>query len=193
MDPVYPWLDAAEVARLAKRLLSPVSPPLPGDAGFGEEFEGYEPGRGNDAAATPTPPPIQADADVASTLTREAADGTAAGDDPMRERFGHFREWMRRHLSCSGLFLLDGDGDVISDDTGYPRLHTAARNLALAARRPGTDHAPVHMKIGSALIMAVVPVDTPYGQLVLGMLLPSPLEADALAAVTDAMRRVIQP
>ena len=97
------------------------------------------------------------------------------------------------HFSCTGLFLLDRNGAVISDDTGYARLHTAARNLAHAARQPGAATPNVHMKIGAALTMEVVPVDTPYGLLVLGVLVPHPLGPDAVAAVVSAMRLVAMP
>lgn len=45
MDHVNPWVDAAEMMRLAEALLaSPlITPRAPADAGFGGEFVGYEP------------------------------------------------------------------------------------------------------------------------------------------------------
>ena len=115
------------------------------------------------------------------------------GRGPFLDRFGRFREWLRAHFACSGLFLLDRNGSVISDDTGYARLHVAARNLAHAARQPGAVAQHVHMKLGVSLTMEVLPVDTPYGCLVLGVLVPQPLVPEAVTAVIQAMRVVARP
>jgi hypothetical protein len=43
MDPINPWLDAAEVRRLAERLMRPVREPAVtiADAGFDEAFVGF--------------------------------------------------------------------------------------------------------------------------------------------------------
>jgi hypothetical protein len=228
MDPVYPWVDASEVGRLARLLMSPVSPPssVPGDAGFGEQFVGYALGQADVAAPVSYPAPevhhepvvhhepeAQYEPEVPEPVMAVApeqpsghpaaeeepvrveseASGENGGRGPFLERFGRFREWMRKHFSCAGLFLLDRNGAVISDDTGYSRLHTAARNLAHAARPPGAATSNVHMKIGASLTMEVVPVDTPYGLLVLGVLVPHPLVPDAVAAVVSAIRLVAMP
>jgi hypothetical protein len=51
----------------------------------------------------------------------------------------------------------------------------------------------VHVKVGAAATLEVIPVDTPYGCLVLGAVVPCPLEPDAINEVMKALRIVASP
>jgi hypothetical protein len=87
---------------------------------------------------------------------------------PFLERIRRFRDWMHQQFSASGIFILDREGAVIFDEGDHSRMHFLARSLALASRRPGASAGNVHVKIGAGITLEVIPVETPYGCLVLG-------------------------
>lgn len=212
MDVVHPWLDPVEVRRLAERLLAPVreqAVPVQ-DAGFGEQFVGYEPTSMAPPAAPvatpvaapappvmvaevappvipPPPPPAPEPVVEAPPVVRQDGRG------PFLDRIGRFRDWLNQNFQAVGVFLLDREGAVIFDESGHGKLHFLARSLAVAARRPGGTPGNVHVKVGAAATLEVIPVDTPYGCLVLGAVVPEPLEPDAITDVMNALRLVAAP
>lgn len=196
MDPVNPWLDPAEVRRLADRLMQPNHEPgmTVADAGFGEGFVGYAP----DQPAHPaTPPPlapqemIREPAAVVSPPPRPESPATARG--PFLDRISRFRDWMRHHFAATGIFILDREGAVIFDESNHGRLHFLARSLALASRRPGAQAGNVHVKIGAGATLEVIPVETAYGCLVLGAVVAEALTPTSVADVMEALSQVASP
>lgn len=216
MDPVNPWLDPVEVRRLAERLIRPVRDTAltVSDAGFDDAFVGYAAGRPS-APASPAPaaaqaiparvvapaeeppplpprpatPPPQAPAPAAAP----AQQATTTVRGPFLDRIQRFRDWMHHHFAASGIFILDREGAVIFDESHHGRLHFLARSLALASRRPGSTTNNVHVKIGAAATLEVIPVDTAYGTLVLGAVVPEALQPNAVSAVMEALSQVAAP
>ncbi|MFD0895279.1 hypothetical protein KBB96_00030 [Luteolibacter ambystomatis] len=207
---------------MADRLLQPVPQPAVQvtEAGFGDQFVGYAPVNPVELQAAPpaafvqtpativpaqqqmarvqeppaapeeTPPPVEAP--QPPPLPQPApARGEVRG--PFLDRVGRFRDWLHRHFAATGIFLLDREGAVIFDESGHGKLHFLARSLAVASRRPGGAAENVHVKVGAAATLEVIPVDTPYGCLVLGAVVPSPLEPGAVAAVMEALKSVASP
>lgn len=200
MDPVNPWLDADEVRRLAARLMKPAGEPSVNvaDAGFDEGFVGFANERPASPAPVPAPrPPVAPPSPPAEPVQQPApaADepppSTARG--PFLERIRQFRDWMTREFTAGGLFILDREGAVIFDESGQTRLYFLARSLALASRRPGTSAANVHVKIGAGTTLEVIPVETAYGCLVLGAVVPEALPPAAISAVMSALAQVAAP
>jgi hypothetical protein len=217
MDPVNPWLDPVEVRRLAERLIRPVRDTAltVSDAGFDDAFVGYAAGRPS-APASPAPaaaqaiparvvapaeeppplpprpatPPPQAPAPAATAPVQQA---TTTVRGPFLDRIQRFRDWMHHHFAASGIFILDREGAVIFDESHHGRLHFLARSLALASRRPGSTTNNVHVKIGAAATLEVIPVDTAYGTLVLGAVVPEALQPNAVSAVMEALSQVAAP
>jgi hypothetical protein len=189
MDPINPWLDADEVRRLAARLLKPLRDPAmpPADAGFGETFVGYAAARPPSPAPPASPPP----AFIPPPKPVEPPSNGARG--PFLDRIRRLRDWMGQQFAATGLFILDREGAVIFDEGSHGRLHFLARSLALASRRPGGTAGNVHVKIGAAATLEVIPVDTAYGCLVLGVVVPEALPPAAVTAVMDAMIKVAAP
>lgn len=220
MDPIHPWLDPIEVRRLAERLIRPVTGPSIHqltDPGFGERFEGFaaatspppkpapasvaaapvvaEPSRHEPVAAppvvpVPAVPPPEPSAPLPPAPAQEAAT-TARG--PFLERIIRFRSWMVSQFGTRGLFILDRDGAVIFDDGSHGKLHFLARSLAKSVRRPGGDPGNVHVKVGAEVILEVIPLDSPYGWLVLGTVVPNALSPPAVAAIVTALGQVATP
>jgi hypothetical protein len=203
MDPINPWLDAAEVRRLAERLMKPAHNPGANvsDAGFDEAFEGFASAR----AATLPSPQEAAPAGVFEARTESRADHSppppspapepiaSSARGPFLDRIHRFRDWMRQHFAATGLFILDREGSVIFDESNHGRLHFLARSLALASRRPGTSAGNVHVKIGAGATLEVIPVETAYGCLVLGAVVPESLSPASVSAVMEALTLVAAP
>lgn len=210
MDPIYPWLDPIEVRRLAERLMKPNREPTTTvvDAGFDEGFVGFASSQnftqtpqasGPVASPPPLPPevpaPVRPSAPTPSSPSPslEVADNPTTARGPFLDRITRFRDWMRHNFSATGIFILDREGAVIFDETSHGRLHFLARSLALASRRPGTSTGNVHVKISAGATLEVIPVETAYGCLVLGAVVPESLAPASVSAVMDALALVASP
>lgn len=205
MDPINPWLDPVEVRRLAERLMNPVREPevTVSDAGFGATFVGYAT---ESPASAPAPQPIPSQPIPAAVVPQAApapppepqqaaapTSETAIARGPFLDRIQRFRDWMRHHFSATGIFILDREGAVIFDESSHGRLHFLARSLALASRRQGSSAGNVHVKIGADATLEVIPVETAYGCLVLGAVVPDSLPPASVAAVMEALAQVASP
>lgn len=203
MDAVNPWLDPSEVRHLAEQLLRPVAPAhlTAIDPGFNSSFVGYisidtqpattvrenapppqsplpEQPRPVPEARQQTPPPLSPQPPpVAPTRTR------------FLERIQIFRDWLTKNFRASDIFILDREGKVIFDESGHGRLHFMARNLALASRGSGN----IHVKIGPASILEVIPCETPYGRIVLGAIVPEALPANHVQTITEVLIQTASP
>lgn len=216
MNPITPWLDPDEVRQLAARLLTRPPGLFDGraqEAGFDAAFIGFAPT--SQALAEPAPvrtAPVVAPAPPApysSPAVPDAVPAIAAppvvpavapapepqnpARGPFLDRIGRFRDWLHHHFKASGVFILDREGFVIFDESGHGKLHFLARSLALTSRRPGNPAGNVHVKIGTAATLEVIPVETPYGWLVLGAVLPEPLPPAAIAVIIEALTQVAAP
>ncbi len=206
--------------RLLKPVADPVRSVV--DAGFDEGFVGFDAGAPPvRAQATqviparivpphPEPPPLPPREPVAAEdvphpapvavetapvpvveAPEEKSSTTARG--PFLDRIHRFRDWMRHHFAATGIFILDREGAVIFDESSHGRLHFLARSLAMASRKPGATAGNVHVKIGAGATLEVIPVETPYGCLVLGAVVPESLQPAAVAAVMEALGQVAAP
>jgi hypothetical protein len=213
MDPIFPWLDPLEVRRLADRLMAPAQDPsvAVSDAGFDAAFVGYAAVRppptptlststSTSASASPPavvpaaqPPPVSVPTPPEPVFQAVQESGTSTARGPFLDRIHRFRDWMRHHFAASGIFILDREGAVIFDENNHGRLHFLARSLAHASRRPGSSTGNVHVKIGAGATLEVIPVETTYGCLVLGAVVPEALTPAAISAVMEALTQVASP
>ena len=209
MDPINPWVDANEVRRLAERLLTPSSQPDPTvrDAGFDAGFIGFASERTSytpPAFTPPAPPaarppvpevmvPTPPPAPPVPSPFEAVIEPRTTVRGPFLDRITRFRDWFVSEFSATGIFILDREGAVIFDESGNGRLHSLARNLALASRKPGGPPANVHLKIGTRATLEVIPVETAYGYLVLGAIVPDTLPPAAIAEVMDSLVKAASP
>lgn len=195
MDPIHPWLDPIEVRRLADKLIRPTCEPSVSvsDAGFDAAFVGYATGQAAPILTPPPNPPQLSQPLPPQPQVPPPIDSQNFARGPFLERIKHFRDWMRHHFSATGIFILDREGAVIFDESSHGRLHFLARSLAVASRRPGTSSGNVHVKIGAGATLEVIPVETAYGSLVLGAVVPDSLTPQSVTAVMDALSQVASP
>jgi len=122
---------------------------------------------------------------------REAESSGERG--PLVARMERFRHWLAEKVDARGMFILDRDGNPVIDDPSYGKLHFLARSLAQAYRPADGGAGNVHVKIGSDAYLAVVPVQAEFGALVLGMVLPQPLEASSVDSIAKALEQSLRP
>jgi hypothetical protein len=205
MDPLEPWIDASAVRRMAERLLAASDEPEvdPGpDAGFGSEFVGFAVD-GSRSPAAPVvvmePPPMvfepvgPALGPVVPPVAPVTSPAATEGRGPLWERLSRFRDALIRHTGAQGVFILDREGKPVMEDPAFGKLHFLARSLAQAYRPVAGQSGNVHVKIGSNAVLEVVPVETPFGCLVLGAVMPGPLTAAAVAEIAEALRQAATP
>ena len=194
MDPINPWLDPGEVRRMAERLMKPNHEPAvtAPDVGFDAAFVGFASDPlPQPLASTPSPSPVpESSPPPVDSPFQAPAEIQTAARGPFLDRITRFRDWLHHSFSATGIFILDREGAVIFDESSHGRLHFLARSLALASRRPGALAGNVHVKIGAGVTLEVIPVDTAYGCLVLGAVVPEALDPPAVLAVMEALSLV---
>lgn len=203
MDPLEPWIDASAVRRMAERLLEDSNEPevVAGpDAGFGTDFVGFaggSPERAPAVAAEEAPAlifePVSVPAELPAQVAAAAPASPPEGRGPLWERLSRFRDALIRHTGAQGVFILDREGKPVMEDPAFGKLHFLARSLAQAYRPVSGQAGNVHVKIGSNAVLEVVPVETPFGCLVLGAVMPRPLTAAAVAEIAEALRQAATP
>ena len=112
---------------------------------------------------------------------------------PFLQRVQRFREWLREQFAARGMFLLDREGVPIFDDGVNVKLQALARNLAQASRLSSGAGSNIHVKIEASAILEVIPVDTHYGLLILGAVVPQAVPARGVALIIDGLRRTATP
>lgn len=207
MDPLEPWIDASAVRRLAENLLADSREPEVADspdAGFGNDFVGFAGGAPRPVAPQPVavaPPPLpddevfesELDAPLPPAAEPVASEPLPSGRGPLLVRLARFRDALIRHTGARGVFILDREGKPVMEDPAYARMHFLARSLAQAYRPVAGQAGNVHVKIGANEVLEVVPVETPFGWLVLGTVVPRPLTAVVVAEIAAALKQAATP
>ena len=141
------------------------------------------------------PVPVPAPAEPVSTAASGPAPVASPQErrGPLLDRLMRFRELLMRHTGAQGVFILDREGKPVMEDPAFGKLHFLARSLAQAYRPVAGQAGNVHVKVGSNAVLEVVPVETPFGWLVLGAVLPGPLSAAAVAEIAAALRLAATP
>jgi hypothetical protein len=112
---------------------------------------------------------------------------------PFIERMSRFRDGLHAQFGAKGVFILDKEGSVIFDESDHSRLHFMARSLAMAAKKSNDGPGNVHVKVGSTTMLEVIPVDTVFGRMVLGLLVQQPLSSEAVIRIIQALQSAVAP
>lgn len=184
----------------AARTPSAEPPPLPDQAPPDRTPQPHVEDRPPEKTPPPVPstaPPAPSAGDAKPFLSAEApTPPPPPGSDtrgPLVARMERYRDWLSEKVGARGMFILDRDGDPVVDDPNYAKLHFLARSLSQAYRPVEGEAGNVHVKVGSDAYLAVVPVETDFGCLVLGAVLPNPLSAEAVKVVVRALAEAARP
>ncbi|MDG1358558.1 MAG: hypothetical protein P8P36_10225 [Akkermansiaceae bacterium] len=133
---------------------------------------------------------------------------TAERDEPIRKlqakgpflsRIRQFSQVIREDLGAKAMFLIDVNGQILLDEVENAKLIQVARTLANASQRANRQSAGaaavgnLHVKIGASSTLEVIPVDSRYGLLILGVVFPGPIGAVRVMQVADELHRTIEP
>ena len=140
--------------------------------------------------------------------TGKAVTTKALSDEPIRKlnakgpflsRIRQFSQVIREDLGAKAMFLIDVNGQILLDEVENPKLIQVARTLANASQRANRQSAGaaavgnLHVKIGASSTLEVIPVDSRYGLLILGVVFPGPIGAVRVMQVADELHRTIEP
>ena len=112
---------------------------------------------------------------------------------PFIERVSRFRDELHAQFRAKGVFILDKEGSIIFDDSDHSRLHFIARSLAMARKKSNGGLGNVNVKVGSTNMLEVIPVDTAYGRIVLGLLVEKALSSEAIIHIIQALKSAVAP
>ena len=142
----------------------------------------------------PAPPPVASPV-APSPIRPEPSAHTAPVKvrGPFLERMARFRDGLHGQFAAKGVFILDKDGSVIFDEADHSRLHFMARSLAMAAKKSSDGPGNVHVKVGSTTMLEVIPIDTVFGRMVLGLLVEQPLASDSVVRIVKALQSMVAP
>ena len=96
------------------------------------------------------------------------------------------------------MFLIDNEGQIILDEVENAKLVRVARSLANASHRASRQTAGavavgnLHIKIGASATLEVIPVQSRYGLLILGVIFPAPIGATVIR-VAEELFRAVEP
>ncbi len=118
---------------------------------------------------------------------------------PFLSRISQFSRIIRRDMGARAMFLIDVNGQILFDEVENPKLIQVARTLANASQRANRQSAGaaavgnLHVKIGASSTLEVIPVDSRYGLLILGVIFAGPIGALRVMQVADELHRAIEP
>lgn len=141
-------------------------------------------------------------------LARNSSSEATGSNEPIRNlqakgpflsRIRQFSQVIREDLGAKAMFLIDVNGQVLLDEVENAKLIQVARTLANASQRANRQSAGaaavgnLHVKIGASSTLEVIPVDSRYGLLILGVVFPGPIGAIRVMEVADELHRTIEP
>ena len=121
---------------------------------------------------------------------------TASSRAPFVDRLHAYGQWLRSAVQAKAFFVTDRDGHVLIDQVRSPKLLQVARTLAQASHA-ANRHAgaaavgSLHVKLGEASILEVLSVETSYGLLILGIVVPGVLSIPAIPVISRGLEQVV--
>ena len=205
MDPINPWIDADEVRQLAESLMPPRALPVASidDTGFNDAFVGF-------AAPDPveTPAPIAAPTPISIPVpVTTPARATVITPVPVTtpapvvahpsttfssvSSFQTFQASIQQSHRAECLFIIDHAGKAIFGEDHYPQFHFIARSLTENAGRREFPKSHIHIKIGPAKTLEIIPLHSPNRSWVAGVIVPQPLPAETISQWVGELKRLL--
>lgn len=178
MDPINPWLDAAEVRRLAERLLLPARPAAPA------------------IRSVEIPPPLPiisapiSKPQVVEVQNVVLAEKIVQKEDSFSAILIRFRQWLADEFSAKGIFILDGEGSVIFDESGNTSLHAVAHDLALASRKSGEEPLNIRLPVGAHWSFEIILTEADAHSFSLAAIFPTVLAESDVQLIKDGLSQV---
>jgi len=123
-----------------------------------------------------------------------AAEAPAAS---LTDRLAVFCGWLTSEFGASEVYLVDQEGQVAFDGLSQSKGGEFARKLARAAcsasreAAAGALSAPVHLKLGHGSTLAVFPLETSQGVMVMAALVPAAIAPAAHGGIAAELAKVL--
>lgn len=116
---------------------------------------------------------------------------------PVTTRVRALIDWIRRQTGCSEVFIVDSQGNPVSDHTAAAELVIAAVLMTEAARRalkhiPAAQDGAVHLDLPHEKKLCVMDTVTTMGTFCLGVVLAEALSSRATGRLRSALKRAIE-
>jgi len=134
-------------------------------------------------ATAPAKPP--------TPVTREQP--TLAKDQPLSMRLSTFGAWLKGEIPAESYFICDRNGEVLVDEVGSSKLIKVARTLAHASASAGRqvgesgEPASLHVKVSTDRVLEVIPRQSHFGLVILGVIVPRPLSRETVASISRSL------
>lgn len=148
------------------------------------------------AEASPTAPDTAAELIEVTPVATAAPPTSGPASTPFMARLQAFGNWLREGVQARAFFITDWKGAILIDEAPNPKYHQIARTLAQASRTAnrqagtaaiGNLHAPV----APETVLEVIPVNTRYGPVILGIIVVQPLNSQNAETVARGLQQVI--
>ncbi|MEM9080404.1 MAG: hypothetical protein AAGC74_06930 [Verrucomicrobiota bacterium] len=123
---------------------------------------------------------------------RVARPEAPSGELPILARVQRFGDWLKREVGVQGYFVSNLEGQLMIDEVQNAKLVETACNLAGSSALPrgasDSSFGSLHVRIGEATTLEVVPTPSQFGILVLGLIVPTALEDDVVHEVSLGLK-----
>lgn len=179
MDTLQPWIDAAEIRRLAESLMTvPARSALPPeDAGFAGDFVGFE--QTQSAQKNTDDQPVNPSAPSSHNATALIG--------------AKFYTLIPQRYPVHGLFVFDAERKLVFENMDLSHLHFLARNFAGSAKQHPGNASHVLLRVGSSDLLEIILSETPRGPMALGLLVRQALSTNDIADISQAFQQSILP
>lgn len=109
-----------------------------------------------------------------------------SGDDPILTRVHHYGTWLKSSVGVRQFFISNLEGKILIDEVKNPKLIQVARSLTTASTKNSEKEGQVgslHIRIGEASVLEVVPTPSQFGTLILGLIVERSLPEDVVREV----------
>ena len=155
---------------------------------------------------TENKPAVSEQVDMAETSSEAMAEGESHALDgevqsrgPFLTRLKQFSETIRRERGAQAMFLIDDEGQILIDEVEDSRLVQVARTLANASNRANRQTSGaaaignLNVKITTHSMLEVIPVESRYGLLILGVIFPAPIGSERVRQVAKELYDTVEP
>lgn len=108
---------------------------------------------------------------------------------PLSKRLSAFGIWLKGEIPAESYFICDRNGEVIVDEVGSSKLIKVARTLAHASASAGrqvgeaAEPSSLHVKVSHDRVLEVIPKQSHFGLVILGVIVPGPLSRETVTAI----------
>lgn len=127
-----------------------------------------------------------------TSATSNPAGAPVSKKAPLLTRLSAFGDWLKAQVPAESYFICELNGEVLVDEVGSSKLINVARMLASSSAGSRPDDSPgdsggLHVRVSAEKVMEVIPRESHFGSIILGVIVPRPLSRDAAASVGKAL------